>query len=553
MTGHRRLGSAAAALALATTVVVTPTGAGAQPIAPSILLQGQVPAWLTYDRPAHYPVVSEEIQVPMRDGVDMRCSKLGPADQNGKPLAGRHPVVVTDFFAYRLLQYATTALPQPLAERGYVTLTCSPRGSGGTPGAWQPFQKQESQDNYDLIEWAAAQSWSTGKVGQVGMSYGGISTYKAISTHPPHLAAAVPIVAYHDVYREIVYPGGAPGTVLRWWPAFTGAMAQADQPEAATTTFPGYLAMNQEWAAHPTEDAYWKSWNVDSKAVGSSTVPILGIGGWGDLFPDGMVRNYQAAKEHSHLLMLPGAHANFLPGDTDWPVVEHAVLSWFDRYLMQLDGVPQPGARVTSWQLPHYTGHWTEMADWPTRSKRVPWTGPWGADVTELYPLTVNPYDNGCTCVEHGLYNSADLPQNDQRFQDVHRVNWDVGPLKRDTVIVGTPVVNLTAALATSDGNLVVRMEDLAPDGTSYVITTGWLRASHRLSHERPEGLTPHQPYDFRISLWPTDWNIKAGHFLRISVSSGDLQMIKPSGQSDNTIMVYAGKYGTTADLPLPN
>ncbi|HZE66689.1 MAG TPA: CocE/NonD family hydrolase [Sporichthyaceae bacterium] len=547
----RRLGSAAAALALLTgTVLATPGPAGAKPNAPSLVELGPLPTWLSYDRPAQYPVTSAEIRVPMRDGVQMRCTKLGPAGPGGQPLDGRHPVVVTDFFAYRMLQYAMTDLPEPLAERGYVTLSCSPRGSGGTPGAWQPFAKQESQDNYDLIEWAAAQPWSTGKVGQVGISYGGISTYKAVSTHAPHLAAAVPIVAFSNAYREIVYPGGAPGTVLRWWPAVTGVTAQADQPGAAATTLPDYAAMNGQWKDHPTEDDYWKPWNVDGKAVGSSKVPILGVGGWGDLFPDGMVRNYLAAKQHSHLLMLPGAHLNFVPGDPDWSVVAHAMLGWFDRYLMKLPNVPQPRARITSWELPHYSGRWTEFPDWPTRTTRLILKGVWGPDATSAFIHPVNPFDNGCFCMEHGAYNSADLPMNDQRLPDSQRVMFDEAPVDHDTVIVGTPVAHLRATLSAPDGNIVVRLEDVGPDRTSYVITTGWLRASHRLGHEHPLLLTPNQPYDFTVPLWPTDWNIRAGHFLRITVSSGDVQMIEPFGDSNDTMILYADLHGSTIDVP---
>jgi hypothetical protein len=554
MSVMRRFGCAVAALAVTAGTVLGSSGpADARPLVPSLLEQGTIPGWLSYDRPPQYPTVSEEIRVPMRDGVGMRCTKLGPATTNGRPLEGRHPVVVTDFFAYRLLQYATVGLPEPLAERGYVTLTCSPRGSGGTEGAWRPFEKQESQDNYDLIEWAAAQPWSTGKVGQVGMSYGGISTYKAVATHAPHLAAAVPIVSFANAYREMVYPGGAPGTVLRWWPAVTGVTAQADQPRDAASTFPEYAAVANQWKEHPTEDAYWKAWNVDGKAVGSSTVPILGIGGWADLFPDGMVRNYLAAKTHSHLLMLPGAHLNFLPGDPDWPVVANAMLGWFDRYLMGRTDVPQPRARITSWQLPHFSGHWTELADWPTRTTRLPLTGGWGPDTTELMIHNVIPWDNGCACLEHGAYNSADLPINDQRMADSQRVKFDVGPLEHDMVLVGTPVTHLVADLSASDGNIVVRLEDVSPTGAAYVITSGWLRASHRLGHEHPEPLTPNKTYNFTIPMWPTDWRLQAGHFLRITVSSGDVQMIQPAGDPDSQMIVYAGKGGSTIDLPVQN
>jgi hypothetical protein len=251
--------------------------------------------------------------------------------------------------------------------------------------------------------------------------------------------------------------------------------------------------------------------------------------------------------------MLPGAHLNFLPGDTDWPIVAHAMLSWFDRYLMNRADVPRPGARITSWLMPHFTGRWTELPDWPTRTTRVPLLGGWGADTTVVILHNVNPYDNGCFCAEHGTYNSADEPMNNQHLLDAQRAKFEDTPMKTDTVIVGTPIAHIRATLSAPDGNIVVRMEDVAPDGTSYVITTGWLRASHRLSHENPAQLTPNQLYDFTVPLWPTDWNIRAGHLLRVTVSGGDLQMIQPTWQPNSTMAVYAGKNGSTIDMPVQN
>lgn len=543
---RRRVTGAACALALLGAPSVLPT---APALASGYGGSGAgTPAWLTYTRPAQFSTVSEEIAVPLRDGSTMRCTKISPAE-GVAPVPGKHPVVLTNFFAYRALQQsAFKPMSDGLAERGYVTLSCSPRGSGGTAGDWAPFQSLEARDNYDVIEWAAVQPWSTGRIGQTGVSYGGISTYKAVSTNPPHLKAAVPVVAYNEVYREMVYPGGIRGTTLRWWPAVTWATSTADQtPDVALSSFPHYASFEAKAQEHPLFDSYWETLAVDIKAVDRSNIPILAIGGWNDLFPQGMVRNYQGAKDQTTLLMLPGAHGEFAPGVPQFNAGLSAMLSWFDRHLMQLPGTPMPGAKVTSWELPRLRGSWVEMADFPTQSVPIP-LGERKSQTSSSF--LVNPYDNGCSCVEHGLYNSTDYPINDQRVYDQGRVRFDQAPVDQDVLIVGSPVAKLRAALSTPKGNLVVRLQDVAPDGTSTVITTGWLNAQHRRGYDSFASIKPGQPYDFTVELWPTHWRLRAGHFLRITVSSGDIQHIEPTAPLGSTVTVFGGRDGSMVAVP---
>ena len=95
-----------------------------------------------------------------------------------------------------------------------------------------------------------------------------------------------------------------------------------------------------------------------------------------------------------------------------------------------------------------------------------------------------------------------------------------------------------------------MRLQDVASDGTSFVMTTGWLRASHRTGHEHPALLTPGQPYDFDVALWPTHWRVAAGHRLRVSVSSGDVAAVEPNAPP-GTVTVLAGAGGSTLDLPV--
>ena len=544
-----RIGGALCALALvAGSALVSTPAADAAATRPAV--SGATPVWLGYDRLPTFQAVSTEIRVPMRDRTMMRCTLVRPG-LAGVPLGDKRPVIVANFFAYRVLQ-PVIAMAEDFAKRGYVALSCSPRGTGGTPGEWRPFEAQETRDNYDLIEWAAVQPWSTGKVGQTGISYGGISTMKAVSANPPHLEAAIPIVAYQDMYREFSYPGGIRSTTMRWWPYFTWGTSIADQsPAVSAGTLPQFADFENRAAAHPLHDSYWKSLAIDIKAADASNIPILHVGGWNDLFPEGTVRNYLGTKDQSHLLMLPGAHGEFLPGVPQFESARGGMLAFFDRILMGRQDAPLPGSKVTSWEMPRGTGGWFEMNSYPSgKPSTLSLAGPQGNAVASQFTYTANPFDNGCACLEHGLYNSTEYPLNNQAVQDTQRVQFNGGPTDGSVVIAGAPVARIKAAFSTPDGVLVVRLQDVAPDGTSTVITTGWLRASHRFGHGSAVPVSPGAPADYTVELWPTHWRLAPGHSFRITISSGDVQHIEPVATPGSTVTIFAGKGGSTIDIP---
>lgn len=547
-----RIGGALCALALvAGSALVSSPAADASatgPAAPAV--SGATPVWLGYDRLPSFQTVSAEIRVPMRDRTLMRCTLVRPAIAN-VALNDQRPVLVVNFFAYRLLQ-PVMHMAEGFAQRGYVALSCSPRGTGGTPGAWRPFEAQEQRDNYDLIEWAAVQPWSNGKVGQTGISYGGISTMKAVAANPPHLKAAIPIVAYQDPYREFSYPGGIRSTTMRWWPFFTWGTSVGDQtPDASLATLPQFGDFENRAASHPLYDSYWKSLTIDVKAADKSNIPILHVGGWNDLFPEGTVRNYLGTKDQSWLLMGPGAHVEFVPGVPQFDAMRGGMLAFFDRILMGRQDAPLPGSKVTSWEMPRGTGGWFEMDNYPSgKPSTLSLAGPQGNAVASQFTYSANPFDNGCTCLEHGLYNSTEYPVNNQAVQDTQRVQFNGAPSSSDVVIAGAPVARIRAAFSTPDGVLVVRLQDVGPDGTSTVITTGWLRASHRFGHGSAVPVSPGAPADYTVELWPTHWRLAAGHSLRITISSGDVQHIEPVAAPGSTVTIFAGKDGSTIDIP---
>jgi putative CocE/NonD family hydrolase len=98
--------------------------------------------------------------------------------------------------------------PAHWAKRGYVVVNADLRGWGSSDGAGELFSAQEGVDGHDLIEWAAAQPWSTGRIGMSGVSYLAISQWAIAATRPPHLAAINPWEGFTDFYRDFARPGG---------------------------------------------------------------------------------------------------------------------------------------------------------------------------------------------------------------------------------------------------------------------------------------------------------------------------------------------------------
>ncbi len=391
------------------------------------------------------------------------------------------------------------------------------------------------------------------------MSYGGITSFRAATAKPPHLVAIAPIASYASPYFDWQYRGGIRANVLRWWPAVVWALAVVGQAPAAQAALTAHaVAWEQDAAAHPTYDAYWRERDVDAAALDASDIPVLGIGGWHDVFARGMVANYEAARDQSWLLMFPLTHRELSPNPPGYPPeVDAARLAWFDRWLLDLPEAPRPAARVTSWELPRPAGGWRELADWPSSPAHRRYHLEAGRSLAatpgsaSTIAYKVNPADTSCVCSDRGYAPPApDNAVNDQRVADQGRPHFDSEPLEHPLTLAGTAVAHLRVTLSASDGNLVVHLADLAPDGTSSVITSGWLRASHRLSHETPARLFPGQPYHVDVRLWPTHWRLAAGHRLRVSLSSGDLASIEPNAPP-GTVTIALGVGGSSIDLPL--
>jgi len=140
----------------------------------------------------------------------------------------------------------------------------------------------------------------------------------------------------------------------------------------------------------------------------------------------------------------------------------------------------------------------------------------------------------------------------DQAPDDLHSLTYTTGHLEEDIEITGSPEVILYVSLETgSEMNLIAKLNDVRPDGSSVLITSGLLKGSHFCSHERPQSLESGEVHKFQIPLWATSYLVQKGHKLRLSVSCSDFPRIWPTRISPQIRLCFGGEHASSLRLPL--
>ena len=281
-------------------------------------------------------LVLPERNVPMktRDGVTLRADVYRPATD------GPFPVLLqrTPYNKDNAADFARRAV-----ARGFMVVVQDVRGRYASEGDFYTF-KNETNDGYDAVEWAAALPGSNGKVGMFGGSYVGATQMLAAIGHPPHLAGICPVVTASNYHENWTYQGGA---FEQWFnESWTSGLVQDTLARAMVkrsnalegvnvlplTDFPVFnikrgadgSALTHalapyfiDWLAHPLYDSYWKQWAIEEQ-FDSIQVPALTIAAWYDIFQGGSLRNYVGMRDHAgnaaarsnqRLLVTIGGHA----------------------------------------------------------------------------------------------------------------------------------------------------------------------------------------------------------------------------------------------------
>jgi putative CocE/NonD family hydrolase len=99
-------------------------------------------------------------------------------------------------------------------------------------------------------------------------------------------------------------------------------------------------------------------------------------------------------------------------------------------------------------------------------------------------------------------------------------VTYTTARLESDLELTGPIAMKLYAASDATDTDFTVALSDIFPNGTSNLIQEGIVRASAREDVFDPTSIEPGQIYAYDIDLFATSYLVKAGHRIRVSISS---------------------------------
>ncbi|MEU6235062.1 CocE/NonD family hydrolase [Kitasatospora sp. NPDC047058] len=448
--------------------------------------------------PYPYRTTREDVRVPLPDGT-------GLAARIWRPVTDEPVPAVVEYSAGRLTDWtaAEDARRHPwYAGHGYAAVRVDQRGHGnsaGTPGD-TPDEATALTDGAEVIAWLAARPWCNGRTGLLGTGPAGATALR-LAAHAPGTVRAVVTACPEGGLR----PGGA---VLA---AELHARATARLADAARPPDPQYLG--DDWRARwqerlaALEPAFpgWLAGTPPTDPPDSAAVPTLAVAGWGDPSCSLLLRLLTSGAVPVRAVLGPWPHG--LPDE-----ILPETLRWWDHWLRDIDTGALKTPVLRSW----ISTRWAGEEAWPSpdvRDIHYGLDGPLrtaGTASDDRYVQVRSPQHTGLNAGAYvPLGRPADQPP-DQREEDGRSVCFDSLPLPEPLEVLGAASLRLRLRPPDTPGLVVARLCDVAPDGTSTLVTRGAL-------------VTPGSgtaAADATVELAAIGHTVPTGHRLRLALSS---------------------------------
>ncbi len=473
-----------------------------------------------------------------------------------------------------------------LTEKGFAVMVVDDRGTGASGGKWEAWGQRTQEDYKEVLSWIQAQPWSDSKVAATGESYMGITSLLLAEADAERVAEGKPRavqavwadIPMADAYRDVTFQGGAldSGFMPLWLGLVTGLSAlppsslSAD-PEEAAAIYIEHLIANGEFdgqklvgSALGEESSYdgpfYRLRSPVTRAA-SITVPVVIQGGWYDLFQRGEPLLWESLKHSSDRVLIMSPHYHITKG----PELEKPALKqeWFSHWLLGAKNGVQKTPKINLYSI---NGEgWEHFTRFPlpkTEYRHLYLSGaasgstpvslhdgsltstPPHTEAGDTEPLL--PASSPCTRMTAQWTAGAEsnpLCDTNNNTYEATSLTYTSPPMASPTRITGLITANLWATLSTTDATMIAILSEVEPSGASDQITAGYLLASqraldpelatygpkhlvirpwHPFTKSSQQAVTPNEPTEYKLEIYPTSDIVKAGNRLRLTIGTAD-------------------------------
>lgn len=516
-------------------------------------------------------IVEKDVFAKMRDGVRLAVDIYRP------DAPGRFPALLAMSPYTKEIQSLVETLPRGLGmnaefamveagdseylvRSGYVHVIADVRGTGKSEGEYFNWiSEKEQEDGYDLVEWIAQQPWCDGNIGMIGISYYAFIQYLVAAQQPPHLKAIFPLDGWGDTYRDIAYHGGIPsvfpcilhrvifanksvciskliyseedlkgrveelrkdaGTNYNNSPYIVGVLASPDAFPSAFDFLVNRLDGPFYWERSPA---------VKMDRIKAATYLATELHGYPVCMhqPGATTWGWEKIQAPKKLTLLsdggPGG-----PEERPFHKFHDEIVRWFDYWLKGTDNGIMKEPPVKIWV--RGAERWRYEHEWPLVEK-TRWAK-YYLKAGKLLQDEIAPRTNESPDILQykpvlpTIYGSFPLSPKPDHLTFVSE------SLEKDIEIIGPICLYLYATLTSEDGDFIVVLKDLSPDGSVFTLTRGWLKASHREtdgersrpwrpyhSHTNPIPVVPGKVYEYAIEIQSIANLFKSGHKIQLEI-----------------------------------
>ncbi|OJJ07128.1 hypothetical protein ASPVEDRAFT_88383 [Aspergillus versicolor CBS 583.65] len=488
------------------------------------------------------------------------------------PYADFHPKSFSEVNPEHHSTHSAWETPDPAfwTNHGYAVVRADERGTGQSRGKLDTMSRETSEAFFDVVEWAAEQPWSSGKVGLLGISYYAGSQWRVGARQPKGLACMIPWEGMSDYYRDRCRHGGIlsnafikfwwdrqvvsnqygrPGRSARNWGVDT---IEGDLPEEELVANRQDQTIDNA-ANNFRDDLYYASKEYTMSDI---QVPLLSVANWGGILLHlrGNVEGYtQAGSELKYLRFITGRH------DLPFYYKEEVELqrSFLDAFLKGEDRAGWSTGTAPAVDLVLRKGDVgfnnaeaektyprRQETEWPIA--RTQYTRYYLTSQKELVPT---PPKERYTKLSYPALGTLENPS---------LIQFTTPVFETETEITGHIVAHLNVSMSPypgaptpSDIDLFLTLRYISPEGKEVFYTgtagdpvplcKGWLRVSLRKvndQHARHRPYLPHRDYystdvlpvipgevyPVDVEVWPTNVVVEKGGKIILEVSSGDTQ-----------------------------